>query len=108
MQSLRIAFAGTPQFALPALRVLLASRHRVVGVLTQPDRPAGRGQQLRASPVKLLATGHGLAVAQPATLKTPEGRAELTRWDPDLLVVVAYGLILPAPVLALPRFGCVN
>jgi methionyl-tRNA formyltransferase len=108
MSSLRIAFAGTPQFALPALRVLLASRHRVVGVLTQPDRPAGRGQQLRASPVKLLATGHGLAVAQPATLKTPEGRAELTRWDPDLLVVVAYGLILPAPVLALPRFGCVN
>ena len=108
MSSLRIAFAGTPQFALPALRVLLASRHRVVGVLTQPDRPAGRGQQLRASPIKLLAAEHGLTVAQPATLKTPEGRAELARWAPDLLVVVAYGLILPEPALTLPRLGCVN
>jgi methionyl-tRNA formyltransferase len=108
MSSLRIAFAGTPQFAVPALRVLLASRHRVVGVLTQPDRPAGRGQQLRASPIKLLAAEHGLAVAQPATLKTPDGRAELSRWSADLLVVVAYGLILPEPALALPRLGCVN
>jgi methionyl-tRNA formyltransferase len=108
MSSLRIAFAGTPHFALPALRVLLASRHRVVGVLTQPDRPAGRGQQLRASPIKLLASEHGLAVAQPPTLKTAEGRAELARWAPDLLVVVAYGLILPESVLALPRLGCLN
>jgi len=108
MTSLRIAFAGTPQFALPALRMLLASRHRVVGVLTQPDRPAGRGQQLRASPVKLLAAEHGVPVAQPASLKVPEGRAELERWAPDLMVVVAYGLILPPSVLALPRLGCVN
>jgi methionyl-tRNA formyltransferase len=108
MQSLRIAFAGTPQFALPALRALLASRHRVVGVLTQPDRPAGRGRELRASPIKLLATEHGLPVAQPATLKTAEGRAVLHGWSPDLMVVVAYGLILPAPVLALPRLGCLN
>jgi methionyl-tRNA formyltransferase len=77
-------------------------------VLTQPDRPAGRGQQLRASPIKLLAAEHGLAVAQPPTLKTAEGRAELARWAPDLLVVVAYGLILPESVLALPRLGCVN
>src|SRR3954468_3711203 len=104
MSSLRIAFAGTPQFALPALRVLLASRHRVVGVLTQPDRPAGRGQQLRASPIKLLAaTQPDLPIAQPATLKTPEGRTTLESWAPDLLVVVAYGLILPPPALALPR-----
>jgi methionyl-tRNA formyltransferase len=108
MSSLRIAFAGTPEFALPALRVLLASRHRVVGVLTQPDRPAGRGRELRASPVKLLALESGLPLAQPQTLKTPEGRAELTAWAPDLLVVVAYGLILPPPVLELPRLGCVN
>jgi len=108
MNSLRIAFAGTPQFALPALRALLASAHRVVGVLTQPDRPAGRGQHLRASPVKLLAAEHGLAVAQPATLKTPEGRAELAQWSPDVLVVVAYGLILPQAALDLPRLGCVN
>jgi methionyl-tRNA formyltransferase len=108
MQSLRIAFAGTPHFALPALRALLASRHRVVGVLTQPDRPAGRGRELRASPIKLLAAEHGLPVAQPATLKTAEGRAVLHGWSPDLLVVVAYGLILPAPVLLLPRMGCLN
>ncbi len=80
MTSLRIAFAGTPQFALPALQALLKSRHQVVGVLTQPDRPAGRGQQMRASPVKLLALDAQLPLAQPPTLKTPESRAELTQW----------------------------
>jgi methionyl-tRNA formyltransferase len=83
MTSLRIAFAGTPQFALPALRALLGSRHRVVGVLTQPDRPAGRGRDLRAPPVKLLALEAGLPLAQPATLKTAEGRAALHGWSPD-------------------------
>jgi methionyl-tRNA formyltransferase len=108
MNTLRIAFAGTPQFALPALRALLSSPHRVVGVLTQPDRPAGRGRELRASPVKLLALGAGLPLAQPTTLKTPESRVELAAWAPDILVVVAYGLILPSPVLELPRLGCVN
>ena len=110
MTSLRIAFAGTPHFALPALRALLASRHRVVGVLTQPDRPAGRGLELRASPVKLLAaaTQPVPPIDQPATLKTPEGRAALAAWAPDMLVVVAYGLILPPAVLALPRLGCLN
>src|SRR6188768_599009 len=108
MTSLRIAFAGTPQFALPALQALLKSRHQVVGVLTQPDRPAGRGQQMRASPVKLLALDAHLPLAQPPTLKTPESRAELAQWAADVLVVVAYGLILPPPVLALPRLGCVN
>ena len=108
MTPLRIAFAGTPQFALPALRALLASSHRVVGVLTQPDRPAGRGRELRASPVKLLAAEHGLPVAQPTTLKTAEGRAALSEWRPELMVVVAYGLILPPVVLALPRLGCLN
>jgi methionyl-tRNA formyltransferase len=106
--SLRIGFAGTPQFALPALRALLASRHRVVGVLTQPDRPAGRGRELRASPVKLLAQEARLPLAQPATLKTAEGRAALAEWRPELLVVVAYGLILPPVVLQLPRYGCLN
>ncbi len=108
MTSLRIAFAGTPEFALPALRALLASPHRVVGVLTQPDRPAGRGQKLRASPVKLLAREAGLPVDQPATLKLADARRELEHWAPDVLVVVAYGLILPPPVLALPRLGCIN
>jgi methionyl-tRNA formyltransferase len=106
--TLRIAFAGTPHFALPALRALLSSTHRVVGVLTQPDRPAGRGRELRASPVKLVALDAGLPLAQPATLKTPESRVELASWTPDVLVVVAYGLILPPAVLELPRLGCVN
>jgi methionyl-tRNA formyltransferase len=108
MTPLRIAFAGTPQFALPALRALLSSTHRVVGVLTQPDRPAGRGRELRASPVKLLALDAGLPLAQPATLKTPESRLELATFAPDVLVVVAYGLILPPQVLSMPRLGCVN
>jgi methionyl-tRNA formyltransferase len=106
--SLRIAFAGTPQFALPALRALLSSQHQLVGVLTQPDRPAGRGRELRASPIKLLAAEHHLPVAQPETLKTAEGRAALHGWSPDLLVVVAYGLILPPAVLLMPRMGCLN
>jgi methionyl-tRNA formyltransferase len=109
MNSLRIAFAGTPHFALPALRALLASRHQVVGVLTQPDRPAGRGRELRASPIKLLAaTQTDLPIAQPPTLKSAEGRAPLAAWAPDLLVVVAYGLILPREALQLPRLGCLN
>ena len=107
MNPLRIVFAGTPEFALPALRALLGS-HRVVGVLTQPDRPAGRGRGLRASPVKLLAQETNLPLAQPSTLKTAEGRAALEAWAPELLVVVAYGLILPSEVLLLPRLGCLN
>jgi methionyl-tRNA formyltransferase len=93
---------------VPALRALIASRHSVVGVLTQPDRPKGRGQQLAASPVKQAALEAGLPVAQPLTLKTEEGRAPLVAWQPDVLVVVAYGLILPPAVLSLPRLGCVN
>src|SRR5688572_21963439 len=108
MTSLRIAFAGTPQFALPALRACLSSAHRVVGVLTQPDRPAGRGRELRSSPVKLLALEAGVPVAQPPSLRTPDARAPLVEWAPDLMVVVAYGLILPPEVLAQPRLGCVN
>jgi methionyl-tRNA formyltransferase len=108
MTSLRIAFAGTPQFAVPALRALLGSSHRVVGVLTQPDRPAGRGRELRSSPIKLLALDAGVALAQPASLKTGEERAVLAQWAPEILVVVAYGLILPRPALDLPRLGCLN
>jgi methionyl-tRNA formyltransferase len=107
MTSLRIAFAGTPQFALPALRACLTSAHRVVGVLTQPDRPAGRGRELRSSPVKLLALEAGLPLAQPAKF-TSEEHTPLAEWKPDVLVVVAYGLILPRRVLSIPRLGCVN
>jgi methionyl-tRNA formyltransferase len=105
---MRVAFAGTPQFAVPALAALLASRHPVVGVLTQPDRPKGRGQQLTSSPIKELALAHGLTVAQPATLRDESGRAALAALNPDLLVVVAYGQILPPEVLRLPPLGCIN
>ena len=105
---LRIAFAGTPEFALPALDALAASKHRLVGVLTQPDRPAGRGRALRASAVKQRALELGVPVAQPERLASEAERASLALWQPELLVVVAYGLILPAAVLGLPRLGCLN
>jgi methionyl-tRNA formyltransferase len=106
--TLRVAFAGTPDFALPAFHALVGSRHTVVGVLTQPDRPKGRGRQLAASPVKLAAQACGVPVSQPVTLKTEADRADLAAWQPDVLVVVAYGLILPRAALDLPRLGCVN
>ncbi len=105
---LRIAFAGTPEFAVPALRALAGSPHRLVGVLTQPDRPSGRGRLPRPSPVKQLALELGLPLAQPARLASESEREPLRAWDADLLVVVAYGLLLPRSVLALPRRGCVN
>ena len=105
---MRIVFAGTPEFAVPPLAALVASRHEVVGVLTQPDRPAGRGRRIEAGAVKEFSLMRGLPVAQPATLRTPEGRAALQAWRPDLMVVVAYGLILPPEALALPRLGCLN
>jgi len=105
---MRIAFAGTPEFAVTPLAALLDSDHEIVGVLTQPDRPAGRGRELKASAVKEFALSKGLIVAQPSTLRTPEGRAVLESWKPDVLVVVAYGLILPREVLAIPRLGCIN
>jgi methionyl-tRNA formyltransferase len=106
--TLRVAFAGTPDFALPAFHALVGSRHTVVGVLTQPDRPKGRGRQLAASPVKLAAQNHGIPVSQPVTLKTEADRTDLAAWQADVLVVVAYGLILPRAALDLPRLGCVN
>jgi methionyl-tRNA formyltransferase len=108
VSGLRIAFAGTPDFAVPALEALLHSAHTVVGVLTQPDRPKGRGRQLAASPVKEAALAHGLPISQPLTLKDESGRADLASWQPDALVVVAYGLILPRAALSLPRLGCLN
>jgi len=104
---LRVAFAGTPEFALPALAALLKS-HEVVGVLTQPDRPSGRGRRLSASPVKMLAEARRLPLLQPATLREEAAQAALAGWNPEVLVVVAYGLILPPAVLGLPRHGCLN
>lgn len=108
MSALRIAFAGTPEFALPALEAIAGSRHALIGVLTQPDRPKGRGRQLSASPVKSVAQRLGVALAQPSTLKSDAAVAQLRAWLPDVLVVVAYGLILPPAVLQLPRLGCIN
>lgn len=105
---MNIVFAGTPEFAVPPLSALLDGGHRVVGVYTQPDRPAGRGRQPRPSPVKERALEAGLPVFQPRTLRSPEAQAELAALRPDLMVVVAYGLILPQVVLDTPRLGCIN
>ncbi len=104
----RLIFAGTPDFAVPALQALIDAGHVPVAVYTQPDRPAGRGRQLRASPVKACARAAGIPVHQPASLRDPAVWAELAATTPDLLVVAAYGLILPPAVLAIPRLGCVN
>ncbi len=107
-RALRIVFAGTPEFAATHLKALLDEQFQVVGVYSQPDRPAGRGQKLAMSAVKQLALQHQLPVFQPERLRTPEAQAELAALQPDLLVVVAYGLILPQAVLDIPRLGCIN
>ncbi|WNL39601.1 methionyl-tRNA formyltransferase [Halomonas sp. PAMB 3232] len=108
MPSLRVVFAGTPEFAESHLAALLKSDHQVVGVYTQPDRPAGRGRKLTPSPVKRLALEHELPVYQPQSLKDPAAQAELAALDADIMVVVAYGLLLPQAVLDTPRLGCIN
>lgn len=108
MTPLRIIFAGTPDFAARHLQALLNSEHQVVAVYSQPDRPAGRGQQLQASPVKQLALQHDIPVYQPKSLKKAKAQAELAALNADLMVVVAYGLILPAVVLNTPTLGCIN
>jgi methionyl-tRNA formyltransferase len=105
--ALRLVFAGTPEFAVPSLAAL-AGRYDVCCVLTQPDRPAGRGRRLTASPVRRFALEHGMPVEQPASLRKPESRKLLERLAPELMVVVAYGLILPRAVLEIPRLGCLN
>lgn len=105
---LRIIFAGTPDFAARHLQALLDSEHQVIAVYTQPDRPAGRGQQLQASPVKQLAVAHDIPVFQPKSLKKAPAQQQLSALDADLMVVVAYGLILPQVVLDTPKLGCIN
>ncbi|MBV8975449.1 MAG: methionyl-tRNA formyltransferase [Sinobacteraceae bacterium] len=104
---MRVAFAGTPEFALPAL-FALHTHHQVVGVLTQPDRPSGRGRRVTAGPAKQAAPARGLHVAQPETLKNEAARAQLASWQAEVLVVVAYGLIVPPEVLSIPPLGCLN
>ncbi|WP_411166536.1 Methionyl-tRNA formyltransferase [Aeromonas sp. DSM 116730] len=108
MNKLKLIFAGTPDFAARHLAALLSSDHEVVAVYTQPDKPAGRGQKLTASPVKELALAHSLPVYQPASLRNEAAQAELAALGADLMVVVAYGLILPKAVLDTPRLGCLN
>lgn len=106
--SITIAYAGTPAFAVPALQALIDSPHKVAAVYTQPDRPAGRGRRLTPSPVKQLALEAGLPVEQPARLSTPEAQQRLEALQPDVMVVAAYGLLLPSALLGIPAKGCVN
>mgnify|MGYP003636962167 CR=1 FL=1 len=108
MKPLKIIFAGTPDFAAGHLQALIDSEHEVIAAYTQPDRPAGRGKKLTASPVKDLALKNGIAVFQPSSLRNEEAQAELASLNADIMVVVAYGLILPKIVLDTPRLGCIN
>lgn len=107
-QSLRIVFAGTPDFAARHLAALLSSEHEVIAVYTNPDRPAGRGKKLSAPPVKQLALEHDIPVYQPENFKSDEAKQQLADLNADLMVVVAYGLLLPQSVLDTPRLGCIN
>ncbi|MDP3482081.1 MAG: methionyl-tRNA formyltransferase [Sulfuricella sp.] len=105
---MRLIFAGTPEFAAAALAALIEAGHDIALVLTQPDRPAGRGMRLTPSPVKQLALQRGLSVQQPAALKDAEIQAQLAAVNADAMIVAAYGLLLPPAVLTIPRFGCLN
>lgn len=105
---MKIIFAGTPEFAVPALAGLIESGHEIVMVLTQPDRPAGRGMKLRASPVKALALQHDLIVYQPESLKPAEVQTKIAAAQSDVMIVAAYGLIIPTNVINMPKYGCYN
>ena len=105
---MRIVFMGTPEFAVPSLEALLSSSDQVVGVVCQPDRPKGRGHQVVAPPVKVVAERAGIPVLQPLKIRTPEFLQALSSWQPDVIVVAAYGRILHKPILQLPPMGCVN
>lgn len=106
--SIQIVYAGTPDFSVPALSALIQSDYEIVAVYTQPDRPAGRGREPRSSPVKLKAMEHNIPVFQPESLKTAEQQQRLSELRPDLMIVTAYGLLLPRAVLDIPRLGCIN
>ena len=108
MTPLRIVFAGTPEFGLPCLEALYAAEHELIALYTQPDRPAGRGRRMHYSAVKTWGLAHHIPLYQPVNFKSPETVAELATLAPDLIVVIAYGLILPKSVLAIPRLGCIN
>ncbi|WP_231876494.1 methionyl-tRNA formyltransferase, partial [Oleiphilus sp. HI0066] len=105
---MKIIFAGTPDFAASSLAALINAGHNIIAVYTQPDRPAGRGKKLMPSPVKKTALEHDIKVFQPLNFKEPEARQELAELDADLMIVAAYGLILPKEVLDTPKLGCIN
>lgn len=107
-KALKIIFAGTPDFSVPPLKALIESEHEVVAVYTQPDRPAGRGRKLTPSPVKVAAEENGIQVLQPEKLKSAEDQRRFIDLEADLMVVVAYGIILPKAILDAPRLGCIN
>lgn len=108
MESLRIVFMGTPDFSVPTLEALINSKHEVVGVYSQPDRARGRGQKLHMPPVKECAVEHDIPVYQPTSFKDETVKAELEALKPDLIIVIAYGKIVPKWVLDLPKYGCIN
>src|SRR5690606_4900704 len=105
---MKLIFAGTPDFAVPALEALVEAGHEVVLVLTQPDRPSGRGMKLTPSPVKATALAHQIPVFQPHTLKDTDTQARIEQVQADAMIVAAYGLIIPSVVLQMPRYGCYN
>ena len=107
-RNLRIVFAGTPDFAAVHLDALITAGCSVVSAYSQPDRPSGRGKKVSPTPVKAVASSHGILVRQPLTLRSPEAEAELAELAPDLMIVVAYGLLLPQAILDIPRLGCIN
>src|SRR5262245_11903889 len=108
LQHLRLVFMGTPEFAVPSLQTLIDGKDFVVGVITQPDQPSGRGMVLHAPPIKILTTSHSIPIFQPARLRDPAVLVQLQSWQPDLIIVVAYGKMLPQTVLTLPPYGCIN
>src|SRR3990167_9607477 len=108
MKPLRIVFMGTPAFGLPTLEALYQSEHTIAAVYTQPDRPAGRGQHLQASPIKQWAKLHQIPIYQPSSLKDPQASVQLQQLNPDICIVIAYGLLLPSSILTAARLGCIN
>ncbi len=108
MKPLKIIYAGTPEFAAPALKALIASQHKVVAVYTQPDRPAGRGRKIQFGPIKQIAVDAGIEVQQPVSFNDTEAQEILAAYDCDVMIVAAYGLILPQTILDTPKYGCLN
>lgn len=105
---MRIVFMGTPDFAVPALETLIQSEHQVVGVVTQPDKPKGRGKAVQMPPVKEKALEYDIPVFQPVRIRNEEAVGQLRQWKPDVIIVAAFGQILPKEILEMPRYGCLN